>query len=69
MQKPSRLVPPLWSGLLTPFTRAAALREKRGPCLNFHEDAFSLRNCRHPFINAGGCLNPELGQLGDDDVF
>ena len=61
--------PPLWSGLLTPSARAAALRENRGHCLNCHEDTHSLRNCRHPFINASGCLNPELGQLGDDDVF
>ena len=30
--------PPLWSGLLTPSARAAALRENRGHCLNCHED-------------------------------
>ena len=60
--------PPFWRGLLTPSARAAALRENRGHCLNCHEDTHSLRNCRHPFINASGCLNPELGQLGDDDV-
>ena len=29
----------------------------------------SFRNCRHPFINASGCLNPELGQRGDDDAY
>ena len=61
--------PPLWSGLLTPSARAAALRENRGHCLNCHEDTHPLRNCRHPFINASGCLNLELGRLGDDDVF
>ena len=25
-----------------------------------------LQDCRNPFITASGCLNPELGQLGDD---
>ena len=60
--------PPLWSGLLSPSARAAALRENWGHCLNCHEDTHSFRNCRHPFINASGCLNPELGQLGNDDA-
>ena len=40
-----------------------------GHCLNCHEDTHSLRNCSHPFTNASGCLNPELGLTGDDDVF
>ena len=40
--------------------------ENRGHCLNCHEDSHSLRQCRHPFINASGCLNPDLGQVGDD---
>ena len=61
--------PPLWSGLLSPSARADALRHNRGHCLNCHEDSHSFRNCRHPFINASGCLNPELGQLGDDDAY
>ena len=61
--------PLLWSGLLMPFARAADLRDNRGHCLNFHEDTQYLRNCRHPFINASGCLNRELGKLGDDDIF
>ena len=61
--------PPLWSAFLSPSTRATALRENRGYCLNFHEDTHSFRNCRHPFINARGCLNPELGQLGDDYAY
>ena len=54
-----------------PFSRpphAAALRENRGHCLNCHEDTHSFRNCRHPFINSSGCLNPELGQDGDDNA-
>ena len=57
--------PPLWSGLLTPTARAAALRENRGHCLNLHEDTYSLKQCRHPVIHARGCLSPDLGQLGD----
>ena len=61
--------PPVWSGLLSPSTRAAALRESRGRCLNCHEDTHSLRNCRYPFINASDCFNPELGQHGDDDAY
>ena len=61
--------PPLWSGLLSPSARAAALRENRGHCFNCHEDTHAFRNCRHPFIDASGCLNPELGQLGDDDAY
>ena len=58
--------PPLQSGHPTPTARGAALRENRGHCLKFHEDSHSLRQCWHPFINASGCLNPDLGQLGDD---
>ena len=58
--------PPLWSGLLSP--RVDALRENRGRCLNCHEDNHSFKHCRHRFITASGCLNPELGQLGDDDA-
>ena len=61
--------PHLWIALLSPSARAAALRENRGHCLNCHEDTRSFRNCRHPFISASGCLNHELGQLGDDDAY
>ena len=61
--------PPLWSGLISPSTHADALRENRGLCLNCHEDNHSFKHRRHPFINASGCLNPELGQLGDDDAY
>ena len=61
--------PLLWIGLFTPSARVAALRENRCHCLNCHEDSHSLRICRHLFINASGCLNPELGQLGKNDVF
>ena len=58
--------PPLWSGLPTTTAHAAALRENWGHCLNCHEDTRSLKQCRHPFINASGCLNPDLEQPGDD---
>ena len=34
--------PPLRSGVLTPTTRAAALRENGGPCLNCRKDPHSL---------------------------
>ena len=61
--------PPLWSGLLSPPARAASLRETREFCLNRHEDTHFFRNCMHLFINASGCLNPELTQHGDDDAF
>ena len=61
--------PPLWSALLSPSARAAALRENRGHCLNCHEDTHSFRNCRYPFIDPSGGLNPELVQRGDDDAY
>ena len=61
--------PPLWSPLLSPSARSAANRENRGHCLNCREDTHSFRHFRHPFINASGCLNPELGQFGDDDAY
>ena len=58
--------PPLWSGLLSP--RPDALRENLGRCPNCHEDNHFFKHCRYHFIYASGCLNPELGQLGDDDA-
>ena len=61
--------PPLRSGLLSPSTRANALQENRGLCLNCHEDNHSFKHYRHTFNNASGFLNPELGQLGDDDAY
>ena len=50
--------PPLGTGLLSPSTRADALRENRGLCLNCYEDNDSYKHCRHPFIDPSGCLNP-----------
>ena len=57
---------PLWISLLTPTARAAALRENRGYCLDWYEDTHSLKQCRHPFIDASSCLNPDCDKLGDD---
>ena len=58
--------PPLWSGLLSSSTRAAAFRENRGDCLNCHKGSHSLSQGRHLFQNLGGLLNPDLGALGHD---
>ena len=58
--------PLLWRGLLTPIARAAALQETRGHSLNCHEDSHLLRQYRQPFMNARGCLNPDLELLGND---
>ena len=76
MQRFSLFVPrfktddsPLYNGLLSPPARTAALRDNRGHCRNCHEDTHSSKNCRHPFINASGCLDPELGQIGHDDAY
>ena len=43
--------------------------EKIGDIAHCHEDTHSFRHCRHPFIDVSGCLNPELGQRGDDDAY
>ena len=61
--------PPLWNSLLSPSARSAAFREDRGQCRNCHEGPHTFQTCRHPFINAGSCLNPELGELGIDNAF
>ena len=58
--------PPRWSDLLSP--RAGSLPENRGLCLNCHENNHSFKHCRHPFITASDCLNPELGQLRDNNA-
>ena len=61
---------PLWSGLLSPSTRSDALRDNRGLCLNCHEDNPTPSSIVGTiFITASGCLNPELGQLDDDDAY
>ena len=74
MQKVSSLVPRLRQTTLS--FGAASLHpplalmpsgNNRRLCLNCHEDNHSFKHCRHLFIIASGCLNPELGQLGDDD--
>ena len=59
---------PLWRGILSPSTRADALRANKGLCLNYHEDNHSFKHRRHLFVTASGFLNHELDELGDDDA-
>ena len=73
MQKVSPLLPrlrqttpPVLGVLLSITSRADAFREERGLCLKFHEDNHPFNHCRHPFIDASGCLIPKLGQLDKD---
>ena len=61
--------PSFWGSLLSPSAHAAAFRENQSHCLYCHEDNQSFKHCRHPFINASGCLNPELGQLVEYDAY
>ena len=49
------------NGLLT-----GNFRDNKGRCLNCHGTDHSFRNCAQSFINASGCINPQLGQLGDN---
>ena len=58
---------PLWAPLTNPEERCQVFRDNKGHCLNFHGTDHSFRNCTEPFINAsGGCMSPQLGQLGDN---
>ena len=43
--------------------------EKTGVIVSSHTKTLPPCATRHPFINASGCPNPEIGQLGDDDAF
>ena len=61
--------PPLWSALLSPSARTAALRENRRHLPKLPRRHALCPKQQTPFINASGCLNPELGQLGDDDAY
>ena len=56
---------PLWTPLTNPEERRQAFRDNKGRCLNCHGTDHSFRNCGEPFINDNGCINPQLGQLGD----
>ena len=58
--------PPLWTPLVTLEARTQAFRNNKGRCLNCHGTDHSFKGCPQPFINCSGCLNPHLGQLGDD---
>ena len=57
---------PLWTPLTNPSERRQVVRDNAGRCLNCHGIDHSFRNCAEPFINASGCINPQLGQLGDN---
>ena len=58
--------PPLWTQLVSPEARAQAFRDNKGRCLNCHGTDHSFKHCPQAFINGSGCLNPQLGQLGDN---
>ena len=58
--------PSLWTPLVTPEERAQAFRDNKGRCLNCHGTNRSFKHCVNAFINVSGCLNPQLGQLGDN---
>ena len=57
---------PLWTPLTNPKERRHVFRDNNGRCLNCHGTDHSFRNFAEPFINASGCINPQLGQLGDN---
>ena len=50
------------------FHLALMSSEKTGGFASTATKTTIPKHCRHPFITASGCLNPELGQLGDDDA-
>ena len=58
--------PSLWTPLVSPQARSQAFRDNKGRCLNCHDTDHSLKHCTQPFTNSSGCLNPQLGQLGDN---
>ena len=57
---------PLWTPMINPEERRQVVRDNKGRCLNGHGADHSFRNCAEPFINTGGCINPQLGQLVDN---
>lgn len=56
--------PLLWSGLLLPHARVAALGENLDHCLNCH--LTRSNQCKFLFLNGSGYLHRDLGQLGDN---
>ena len=54
---------PLWTPLTNPEERGQVFRDNKGRCLNCHGTDHSFRNCAEPFINASGCMNPQLANL------
>ena len=57
---------PLWTPLTNPEDRRQVFRDRKGRCLYCLGTDHSFRHCSEPFINASGCINPEVGQLGDN---
>ena len=58
--------PRLWTPLTTPEERAQAFRGYKGRCLNCHGTDHSFKHCVNAFTSVSGCLNPQLGQPGDN---
>ena len=44
----------------------ASFRDNKSRVLNCDGTDHSFKRCPQPFINGSGCLNPHLGQLGDN---
>ena len=51
---------------LLPPRRARAFRDNKGRCLNCHGTDYSFTRWPQSFINGNGCLNPHLGQPGEN---
>ena len=54
-------------GLDQPRRKAPSLSGQEGRCLDCHGMDHSLMNGTQSFIYASDCINPQLGQLGDND--
>ena len=50
--------------LVSPVELAQAFRDNKGLGLNFHGTDHSFTHGVNSPINVGGCLDPQLGQLG-----
>ena len=49
-----------------PHARQPFVTTKGTQCLHCHETSHLIKQCKYPFSNANGCINPELGQPGDN---
>ena len=61
--------------LFTTYSHTSTLRgyeasekmlQQKTSSLDCHETSHSFKQRSHPFINTSGCINSELGQLGDN---